>query len=83
LKKNGSIKTLEAFSFFTAVLQAYQDHPQLNSTQFFDLVAHIYQILNETIEGGEKFDDLLKYIDNFQPQVSITNKKLHSSIDFF
>ncbi len=54
---------------FRIVLQAYQDQPQLSSTQFFDFLINTYQTLNENIEGGEKFDDVLKYVDNLQPQV--------------
>jgi len=41
----------------------------LSSTQFFDFVVNIHQTLNEAMGSGEKFDELLKYIDNFQPQV--------------
>lgn len=51
------------------VLQAFQDQAQLNSAQFFDLIIGIYQSLNESNEGVEKYDDILKYVDNFQPQV--------------
>lgn len=54
---------------FLIVLQAYQDRPQLSSTEFFDLVVNLHQTLNEAMEGGEKFEELLKYIDNFQAQV--------------
>jgi len=59
------------------VLQAYEDHPQLISTQFFDLLVNIHQTLNDSmgVDGGEKFDELLKYIDNFQPQVFIKTTK--------
>jgi hypothetical protein len=58
------------------VLQAYEDHPQLISTQFFDLLVNIHQTLNDSmgVGGGEKFDELLKYIDNFQPQVIYQKK---------
>lgn len=64
------------------VLQVYQEHGQLSSTQFFDLIVHLQQALNEHAEGtGEKFEDLLKYIDNFQPQVYLS-KILSISIDF-
>ena len=68
---------------FLIVLQAYQDHSQLSSTQFFDLLVNTYQTLNENVEGGEKFDDVLKYVDNLQPQVrpSMGNVR-HSSISF-
>jgi len=58
------------------VLQAYEDHPQLSSTQFFDLLVNIHQTLNDAMGGsGEKFDELLKYVDNFQPQVFMKKKK--------
>ena len=59
------------------VLQTYQDRPQLSSTQFFDLLTNIHQTLNEALAGGEKFDELLKYIENQQSQVLITQEILH------
>jgi hypothetical protein len=36
------------------------------------------------MDGGEKFDDVLKYIDNLQPQVLASNKIFsYSLMPFF
>ena len=51
------------------VLQTYQDHPKLTSTQFFDLIMTIHQTLNESSGGNEKVEELLKFIENFQAPV--------------
>ncbi|CAF2853599.1 unnamed protein product [Rotaria sp. Silwood2] len=61
------------------VLQTYQDQTQLSSTQFYELVVNIYQTLNETMGGGENFDELLKYIDAQQPQLNTSDRtRIHT-----
>ncbi|CAF3746132.1 unnamed protein product [Rotaria sordida] len=61
------------------VLQTYQDQKQLSSTQFYDLLINIHQTLNETMGGGENFDELLKYIDNQQPQINASDRtRIHT-----
>ncbi|CAF4551796.1 unnamed protein product [Rotaria sp. Silwood1] len=61
------------------VLQTYQDQTQLSSTQFYDLLINIHQTLNETMGGGEKFDDLLKFVDSQQPQLNTSDRtRIHT-----
>ena len=50
----------------------YQNHPKLTSTQFFDLLVHIHRTLKETLGESQKFDELLKFIENQEPQVRAT-----------
>lgn len=57
------------YFFLTKALQVYQDQTQLSSTQFYQLLVNVHQILNESMGGGEKFEELLKFIENQQPQV--------------
>lgn len=51
------------------VLQQYQDHSKITSKQFYDLMVNLHQAFNEVLGGTEKFDELLKFVENQQPQV--------------
>ncbi|CAM4762867.1 unnamed protein product [Rotaria magnacalcarata] len=72
-KEGAALETIEL------ALQSYQDQTQLSSTQFFDLLNNVHLALNDAMGGGEKFDDLLKYVDSqLSPLNSSDRTRIHT-----
>jgi len=56
------------------IAQKYVEQTKLNKDEFYEFLVDLHQTFNETLGGNEKFDDLIKFIDNQQPQLSTTDR---------